>query len=192
MSNNPNDNWQNTPIGIFLKAFVPIIILIVLIGSALQSLPIKYKPPVLYDEKDFAPLSYYVYPNIATTQNTTTTTSFTINTHVVFPPKTTTIVTTKPTTTTTTTTTIATTSTTSATTKTTTRTTTPPITTSLSWYDNYLKTKTTVSEENAVYVTNTGEKYHRRGCRYLKYSSRAISRDWAIDRGYEPCKVCRP
>lgn len=43
-----------------------------------------------------------------------------------------------------------------------------------------------------VYVTNTGEKYHRGTCRYLRQSKIAISLDDAIKFGYEPCKVCKP
>ena len=46
--------------------------------------------------------------------------------------------------------------------------------------------------EQVVYVTKTGRKYHRAGCRYLKYSSRAVSREEAEHWGLEPCKVCRP
>lgn len=42
-----------------------------------------------------------------------------------------------------------------------------------------------------VYVTNTGKKYHRAGCRFLDQSKRALSLDNAAA-GYEPCKVCRP
>ncbi len=48
-----------------------------------------------------------------------------------------------------------------------------------------------VPAKETVYVTRTGKKYHRDGCRYLK-SRRAISLDAAIERGYEPCKVCSP
>ena len=42
-----------------------------------------------------------------------------------------------------------------------------------------------------VYVTNTGSKYHRDGCRYLSDSKIAISLADA-KQGYEPCKVCDP
>lgn len=42
-----------------------------------------------------------------------------------------------------------------------------------------------------VYVTNTGSKYHRDGCRYLK-SRIEISLGDAVAQGYEPCKVCNP
>lgn len=42
-----------------------------------------------------------------------------------------------------------------------------------------------------VYVTNSGKKYHRDGCKWLK-SKIAMSLDKAIAAGYEPCKVCKP
>lgn len=43
-----------------------------------------------------------------------------------------------------------------------------------------------------VYVTNTGKKYHRDGCRYLRKSQIAISLSDARSQGYEPCSVCNP
>lgn len=43
-----------------------------------------------------------------------------------------------------------------------------------------------------VYVTNTGEKYHKAGCRYLSRSQHAISRSDAQSKGYTPCSVCHP
>src|SRR5688572_23265805 len=46
-------------------------------------------------------------------------------------------------------------------------------------------------KEVTVYVTRTGEKYHRGSCRYLSRSKIPISLADA-KRGYEPCKVCRP
>ena len=42
-----------------------------------------------------------------------------------------------------------------------------------------------------VYVTRTGTKYHRGGCRYLKYSKIAIALDKA-KQNYSPCSVCKP
>lgn len=41
-----------------------------------------------------------------------------------------------------------------------------------------------------VYITNTGEKYHRYGCQYLRKSKIAISLDDAIDSGYTACSRC--
>lgn len=42
-----------------------------------------------------------------------------------------------------------------------------------------------------VYVTKTGTKYHRAGCKYLKSSSIEVELKDIADR-YEPCKVCKP
>jgi hypothetical protein len=43
-----------------------------------------------------------------------------------------------------------------------------------------------------VYVTRTGSKYHRYGCRYLRQSCIAVYRSSAITQGYGPCSVCNP
>jgi hypothetical protein len=43
-----------------------------------------------------------------------------------------------------------------------------------------------------VYITDTGERYHRGDCRYLRYSKHAVSLKEAKRQGYTPCKVCRP
>ena len=43
-----------------------------------------------------------------------------------------------------------------------------------------------------VYVTATGECYHRAGCRYLSHSKIAISLKEAKAEGYRPCSVCDP
>ncbi len=48
------------------------------------------------------------------------------------------------------------------------------------------------TNELTVYVTNTGSKYHRDGCRYLRQSKHAISKSNAQSRGYDACSVCRP
>lgn len=42
-----------------------------------------------------------------------------------------------------------------------------------------------------VYVTKTGEKYHRDGCRYLSKSKIPMSLENA-KMGYSPCSVCSP
>ena len=51
-----------------------------------------------------------------------------------------------------------------------------------------------VSDSNSytVYITNSGSKYHRAGCRYLKSSQIEISKSDAISRGYTACSVCNP
>lgn len=46
--------------------------------------------------------------------------------------------------------------------------------------------------ELTVYITKTGKEYHRLGCRYLRKSSIPISLTTAKQRGYTPCKVCKP
>ena len=43
-----------------------------------------------------------------------------------------------------------------------------------------------------VYITDTGYKYHRSGCRYLKHSKHAVDLGEALWDGYDACKVCRP
>lgn len=47
-------------------------------------------------------------------------------------------------------------------------------------------------DETIVYITDTGEKYHRGNCRYLKKSKHAISLADAKAQGYTPCSVCDP
>lgn len=48
------------------------------------------------------------------------------------------------------------------------------------------------NNEYIVYITKTGSKYHRDGCRYLSQSQISISEDDAINQGYTPCSVCNP
>lgn len=48
------------------------------------------------------------------------------------------------------------------------------------------------SEAQTVYITKTGEKYHRETCRYLRYSKQSITLLDAKKKGYERCKVCKP
>ena len=43
-----------------------------------------------------------------------------------------------------------------------------------------------------VYVTRTGEKYHRPGCQYLSKSCIPLDLSLAKSRGYTPCSICRP
>jgi micrococcal nuclease len=47
-------------------------------------------------------------------------------------------------------------------------------------------------KERIVYITRTGAKYHRAGCRYLRRSKIAIPLSQAKALGYQACKVCRP
>ncbi|MBN1321760.1 MAG: hypothetical protein JXA87_13080 [Thermoleophilia bacterium] len=46
--------------------------------------------------------------------------------------------------------------------------------------------------DQTVYITDTGKKYHRDGCRHLSESKHPISLAEAKRAGYEPCKVCGP
>lgn len=43
-----------------------------------------------------------------------------------------------------------------------------------------------------VYVTRTGSKYHRDGCRYLRSSRIRMNKKSARSGGYSPCSVCNP
>ena len=43
-----------------------------------------------------------------------------------------------------------------------------------------------------VYVTKTGSKYHKDGCKYLSQSKISIDLSAAIAKGYGPCSVCKP
>jgi len=46
-------------------------------------------------------------------------------------------------------------------------------------------------DPNTVFITNTGTKYHRAGCKYLEKSSNPIALKDAVGK-YEPCKVRMP
>lgn len=50
----------------------------------------------------------------------------------------------------------------------------------------------TRSVDYTVYITETGSKYHRWGCQYLRESCYYISLSDAIARGYTACSVCKP
>ncbi len=52
------------------------------------------------------------------------------------------------------------------------------------------ETKKDVAEE-IVYITKTGAKYHRAGCKYLRKSSIPIKLRDAVLK-YSPCSVCKP
>jgi len=43
-----------------------------------------------------------------------------------------------------------------------------------------------------VYITRTGERYHRGSCHHLARSKYPVSLRDAKRQGYTPCKVCRP
>jgi competence protein ComEC len=48
------------------------------------------------------------------------------------------------------------------------------------------------TKEQTVYVTRTGKRYHRDGCRYLSQSRIPVSLKDAKAKGYTACMVCRP
>ena len=43
-----------------------------------------------------------------------------------------------------------------------------------------------------VYITGSGEKYHREDCPHLSSSKKEITLKEAKERGYTPCKTCNP
>lgn len=56
----------------------------------------------------------------------------------------------------------------------------------------YAKTTVSDQKEISVYITKTGKKYHQAWCRHLRQSRFEITKSEALQRGYTPCKVCRP
>ena len=58
--------------------------------------------------------------------------------------------------------------------------------------NNNSTSQSSQQQEETVYITRTGEKYHRDSCRYLKKSKKSIKLSKAVDNGYTPCKVCKP
>jgi hypothetical protein len=47
-------------------------------------------------------------------------------------------------------------------------------------------------QEQTVYITKTGKKYHRASCRYLSRSKISTSLKDAKANGFTACSVCRP
>ncbi|BBF43431.1 conserved domain protein [Lachnospiraceae bacterium KM106-2] len=56
----------------------------------------------------------------------------------------------------------------------------------------YRRKKVTKKKDVTVYITNTGKKFHRGNCRYLRKSKISIKKSQAKKRGYTACKICRP
>jgi hypothetical protein len=55
------------------------------------------------------------------------------------------------------------------------------------------RSQVTSSDGNVtVYITRTGNHYHRLGCRYLAKSCIPVSLKDAVERGELPCSRCRP
>ncbi|SHJ95069.1 Metal-dependent hydrolase, beta-lactamase superfamily II [Anaerocolumna jejuensis DSM 15929] len=57
---------------------------------------------------------------------------------------------------------------------------------------NTYKNKDADNSGRLVYVTEKGNKYHRKDCKYLKGNYRSFSLKKAKEEGYEPCSVCKP
>ncbi len=47
-------------------------------------------------------------------------------------------------------------------------------------------------QDQIVYITRTGSKYHKASCQYLRSSAIPIPKKEAISKGYSPCSRCRP
>ena len=68
--------------------------------------------------------------------------------------------------------------------------------TDVSTYDNDSKIQDSISadanpgSEITVYITETGNKYHRAYCQYLRESKIEITLDLAIAFGYSRCSIC--
>lgn len=52
------------------------------------------------------------------------------------------------------------------------------------------KASSNAASGQTVYITNTGSKYHRAGCSYLRKSKIPISLEDAQNSGYSPCSRC--
>lgn len=48
------------------------------------------------------------------------------------------------------------------------------------------------SDDQTVYITRTGSKYHKSTCQYLKHSRIGIRLSVAKEQGYTPCSACHP
>lgn len=60
--------------------------------------------------------------------------------------------------------------------------------------NNYTSQSKVITEEKnyTVYITKTGSKYHKSGCRYLKKSCIETTLRAAQAEGYDACSVCNP
>ena len=48
------------------------------------------------------------------------------------------------------------------------------------------------ANEQVVYITETGKKYHKGSCHHLKNSKIKTTKSKAQQAGYTACKVCKP
>ncbi len=58
--------------------------------------------------------------------------------------------------------------------------------------NNIISQQESTNNSYTVYITKTGSKYHRSGCRYLSKSQISIDKNDAISQGYSACSVCNP
>jgi hypothetical protein len=54
------------------------------------------------------------------------------------------------------------------------------------------KSKPVLTDEDTVYITKTGVKYHRDDCPHLRKSKIPITKGDAKKKGYGQCEICRP
>lgn len=55
-----------------------------------------------------------------------------------------------------------------------------------------IKPSTSNTNDSTVYITKSGKKYHKLGCRFLGENATAINIEEAKQKGYQPCKICFP
>lgn len=48
------------------------------------------------------------------------------------------------------------------------------------------------AKAQTVYITKTGQKYHKAECGYLKNSAITLELNEALQNGYDACKICKP
>lgn len=53
-----------------------------------------------------------------------------------------------------------------------------------------ITSSTSDTQSVTVYITNTGSKYHKNGCQYLRESKNAVTLTQAKSWGYTPCSRC--
>lgn len=48
------------------------------------------------------------------------------------------------------------------------------------------------ADEDLVFITEAGNKYHTASCEYNSFPPIAVTRAQALEEGYTPCSRCRP
>lgn len=49
-----------------------------------------------------------------------------------------------------------------------------------------------VNKDKTVWLTPSGEKYHRSSCRYVGSGATPVTLEYALAHGYSRCLVCKP